>query len=83
MLFVDPVAKELDDDNDFKEIISERSNKIHTTYIRKHPFNIELYFKKRLIRLYENLTQKPIKDILKKLRSKCRTYREAFTTTIS
>ena len=50
---------------------------------KKLPFNIELYFKKRLINLYANLTKKPIKDILKKLRSRFKTYREAFTTTIS
>ena len=33
--------------------------------------------------MYDKLTKKPIKDILKKLRSKFKTYREAFTTTIS
>ena len=33
--------------------------------------------------MYANLTKKPIKDILKKLRSKFKTYREAYTTTIS
>ena len=33
--------------------------------------------------MYANLKKKPIKDILKKLRSKFKTYREAFTTTIS
>ena len=83
MLFVDPVVKELDDDNDFKEIILDKCNKIHNKHIKKHPFNIELYFKKRLIRMYNKLTKKPIKDILKKLRSKFKTYREAYTTTIS
>ena len=36
MLFVDPVAKELDDDNEFKDIILERSNKIHTKHIKTH-----------------------------------------------
>ena len=64
------MAKELDDDNDFKEIILEKCDKIHTKYIKQRPFNIELYFKKRSIRLYHKLKKKPIKDILKKLRSR-------------
>ena len=45
MLSVDPVAKELDDDN-VKEIILENNNKIHNIHIKKHPLNIELCLKK-------------------------------------
>ena len=83
-LIIHAVAITLEDTNEYKAMILDKTDKIHHKHLKTNPFNTERYYKKRLIRLHNFLRNEekrlPKHELIKKIKEDFESYEEAFMT---
>ena len=86
MLFINPIAKALDDTNDYKAEILDKTNKIHAKHIKNITFDKEKYYKKRLFNIHNSNRDEskrlPKHVFASRIKECFSSYEDAFTVTL-